>query len=245
MSKIYRTAAHYLPENPLTDKCIYLDLDNTLLYTTDDEDDFVYLNKLNILTDPSLIDLRNRMYHIVMEDLETPGEGSKYEMWGITRPHLHEFLLFCFSYFRLVIVFSAGARLYIEPIIDHIFMDLPYPDAVLSRDETYEEKVGTIKLLSKVQNANALTQEYVRPENTFGLDDLESTFSKNKGNGILIPAYRPAYKEEKKGKRKEIPTIELFSKDDTALLKLKEWLMRPEVMSSTDVRTLDKSKIFK
>jgi hypothetical protein len=233
--------ANYPSYESLTDKCIYLDLDQTLLSTADEEHGLKYLYKLEILSNPSLMHLRNRIYHVVVEDLEKPGYGSKYEMWGITRPHLHRFLSFCFSYFRLVMVYSAGKRQYVESIVDHIFKDLPYPHLVLSYDDLKKDKNGkvikingrdVIKPLTTVMNANSLTIDYVRPTNTLGLDDLPSTYSDNKGNGILIPAYGPELNEKS------------LAEEDGNLLKLENWLMTPEVINCKDVRSLDKSKIF-
>lgn len=234
-------SANYPSQQSLTDKCIYLDLDQTLVATADEEYELERLYELKILSNPSLMHLRNRIYHVIVEDLEKPGYGSKSEMWGITRPHLHEFLLFCFSYFRLVMVYSAGKRQYVESIVDHIFKDLPYPDAVLSYDDLKKDKNGkiikingrdVIKPLTTLMNANSLTMKYVRPTNTLGLDDIPFTYSDNKGNGILIPEYIPDLNEES------------LAKDDDNLLKLQSWLMSHEVINCEDVRSLDKSKIF-
>ena len=225
--------ASYPLEQSFTDKCIYLDLDQTLISTADEKYGLQHLYRLKILSNPSLMRLRNRIYHVVVEDLEKPGYGSRYEMWGVTRPHLHNFLSFCFSYFRLVMVYSAGKRQYVESIVDHIFKDLPYPHLVLSHDDIKKDKHGNvIKPLTVVREANYLTKEYVRPTNTLGLDDLQSTYSENKGNGILIPAYEPELNEES------------LTEDDDNLLKLQRWLMSPEVINCEDLRLLDKSKIF-
>jgi hypothetical protein len=217
----------------LTDKCIYLDLDQTLISTADEKYGLDYLYKLKILSNPSLMHIRKRVYHVVVEDLEKPGYGSKYEMWGITRPNLHRFLTFCFSYFRLVMVYSAGKRQYVESIVDHIFKDLPYPHLVLSYDDIEKDKKGNvIKPLTVVMNANSLTKQYVKPTNTLGLDDLKSTYSENKGNGILIPAYEPELNEQS------------LSENDDCLIRLENWLMLPEVINCKDIRTLNKDKIF-
>lgn len=233
--------ANYPPYDSLTDKCIYLDLDQTLVSTADEDHGLKYLYDLKILSDPSLIHLRSRVYHVIVEDLEKPGFGSKYEMWGITRPHLHRFLSFCFLYFRLVMVYSAGKRQYVESIVDHIFKDLPYPDLVLSYDDLKKDKNGkiikvngrdVIKPLTTVMNATPLTKQFVRPTNTLGLDDLPSTYSDNEGNGILIPAYDPE------------PNEGSLSGDDDSLLRLENWLMLPEVMNCEDVRLLNKDRIF-
>jgi hypothetical protein len=225
--------ANYPSYESLTDKCIYLDLDQTLISTAEEKHGLDRLYKLKILSDPSLMHIRNRIYHVVVEDLEQPGYGSKYEMWGITRPHLHKFLTFCFSYFRLVIVYSAGKRQYVESIVDHIFKDLPYPHLVLSYDDIKKTGKTIIKPLTVVMEANSLTKEFVKPTNTLGLDDLPSTYSENEGNGILIPAYEP-----------DELSKESLAENDNCLLKLENWLMSPEVIDCKDVRLLDKSKIF-
>ena len=78
-----------------------------------------------------------------------------------------------------------------------------------------------------------LLKGIMTPENTIAIDDRESTFSgPNPHNGILIPAYDP-----------DIDVQSLFQ-DDTALLDLMDWLYRPEVMKSKDVRTLHEFNIF-
>lgn len=232
----------------LTDKCIYLDLDQTLISTADEKYGLEYLYKSEILSDPSLMHLRKRIYHVIVEDLEKPGFGSKYEMWGITRPHLDRFLSFCFYYFRLVIIDSAGKRLYVESIVDHIFKDLPYPHLILSHDDIKKKGRDVIKPLTTVINGNDLTKKYVKPTNTLGLDDLLSTYSENKGNGILIPAYEPEltkdHDHESTNKHFRPTNILDLNDDDDCLLKLENWLMLPEVINCKDVRLLDKSKIF-
>src|SRR5690606_31782804 len=110
-----------IPSTSLTNKCIVLDLDQTLLAT---QESINSLHELGILSNPNLLSLRNRTYYFTIEDLEGPGIGTKYNYWGVTRPHCHEFLLFCFSYFRVVAIWSAGQRPYVESIVDYLFRDL-------------------------------------------------------------------------------------------------------------------------
>ena len=105
MSAIYHVDADDIPLMSMTDKCIVLDLDQTVIAT---QDDIQSLHNLKILSNPQLISLRNRSYYISVEDLEKPGIGTKYDFWGVTRPHIHEFLIFCFSYFKIVAIWSAG-----------------------------------------------------------------------------------------------------------------------------------------
>jgi hypothetical protein len=67
---------------------------------------------------------------------------------------------------------------------------------------------------------------------TYHLDDRDDVCLKNPRNGIKIPEYDPAF------------TPEGIVKDDIALIQLMYWLMLPEVLATTDIRMLDKSKIF-
>lgn len=242
-NKLYDTFVDELPLEPMTNKCIVLDLDQTLIAT---QDDMNSCYDLNIVSDPELVDLRTRSYYFVIEDLEKPGIGTNYEFWGVARPHVHEFLLFCFSYFKIVAVWSAGSRLYVEGLIDYLFRDLPYPDVVFTADDTIFHPGKVVeKPLSKMIEI----MEEMNEMNTYAIDDNVTTFSKNKNNGILIPAYEPGiigYRKNNKGREVEFitPTVSTLQEDETALLKLKYWLLQPEIIYADDVRKLNKSKIF-
>lgn len=229
-SAIYHVDADDIPSTSITNKCVVLDLDLTLVST---QESLESLKALNILSDPTLIPLRNRIYYLVVEDYETPGGGEKYEFWGVTRPHIYDFLIFCFSYFKIVAVWSAGKRKYVEAIVDHIFKDLPKPH-VMFTSENVEMVSGNAlgKPLIKMIESNDVLRRNMSLKNTFAVDDNSMTFSMNPGNGILIPAYDPA------------SSIDALSRDDPTLLQLKYWLLQPEVVNAKDVTILDKSKIF-
>lgn len=219
-----------IPSASITDKCIVLDLDQTLIATQDSIDS---LKQLNILTDPNLISLRKRVYYITIEDLEKPGIGTKYDFWGVTRPHLQEFLIFCFSYFKIVAVWSAGKRPYVEAIVDHIFKDLPQPHVMFTHEDIIIGPGGHVfKPLTKMIELNSVLRRNMSLQNTFALDDNSMTFHNNADNGILIPDYNPSL------------SVNALARDDPTLLQLKYWLLQPEVVNARDVTVLDKSKIF-
>jgi hypothetical protein len=229
-TSLYHVAADNIPSSSITDKCIVLDLDQTLIATQDSVDS---LKSLNILSDPNLISLRNRVYYITIEDLEKPGIGTKYDFWGVTRPHIHEFLLFCFSYFKIVAVWSAGKRPYVEAIVDHIFKDLPKPHVIFTHDDIEIGPKGHIeKPLVKMIESNPILRRYMSLQNILAIDDNPMTFFRNHDNGVLIPAYDPAL------------NVNAMARDDPSLLQLKYWLLQPEVAYSRDVATLDKTRIF-
>ena len=215
------------PSVAMTNKCIILDLDQTLIATQDSTQD---LAKLGIITNPKLLSLRRRTYYFNLEELERRGDGTSYGYWGITRPHLTEFLIFCFSYFKTVAVWSAGQKPYVEAIVDHIFKDIRPPHIVWTANDIEwgidrRVKKPLSKMIKILNNPFDI-------ENVLALDDNPSTFSENIDNGILIPEYSPAC------------TLDGLSRDDPTLLQLKAWLLQPHVMTSADVRLLEKDNIF-
>jgi len=227
---LYHVSIDDIPPASITDKCVVLDLDQTLIAT---QENMASLKDLNILSDPKLISLRNRIYHIMIEDLERPGIGTKYDFWGVTRPHIHEFLIFCFSYFKIVAVWSAGKRPYVEAIVDHIFKDIRPPHIIFTHDDIEKGPGGHVeKPLTKMIQSNPVLRKNMSLQNTFAVDDNSMTFHLNNGNGILIPAYDPSL------------NVNALGRDDPTLLQLKYWLLQPEVVKSRDVTLLDKSHIF-
>jgi len=230
ITAIYHIVGDDIPSTSITNKCIVIDLDQTLIATQDSMDS---LKNMGILSDSKLISLRNRIYYFTIEDLEKPGVGTRYEFWGVTRPHLTEFLIFCFSYFKIVAVWSAGKRQYVEAIVDHIFRDIRPPHVIFTFDDVVIGPKGHIgKPLISMIDSNSVLLRYMSLQNTFAVDDNSMTFRDNEGNGILIPAYDPA------------SNVNAMARDDPSLLQIKYWLLQPEVVKASDVTVLDKSKIF-
>jgi hypothetical protein len=225
MSSIYNISN----QNPMTDKNIVFDIDETLVHTFDDYDK---LKDLKIFTDAKNMKLRNRVYKLSLEDMfEKKGRGTETQMWGITRPHLKEFLIYCFTYFKNVGVWSAGQAPYVKAVVKDIFKDIQKPVAVFTWDDCsvnddegiYEKPLE--KMYKVVPNMNET--------NTFILDDRTTSFSGcNNENGILIPAYKPN------------ENISSLNSNDIAFQQLMFWLNKPEIMRSNDVRNLNKNYIF-
>jgi NLI interacting factor-like phosphatase len=221
----------HVKTNPksLTDKCIVIDIDETLLYSCEDLDDFV---KLGVYTDPNNCDLRPRIYIRAIEGLgHKRGDGSISEICGILRPHLHDFLRFCFDYFRVVAIWTAGLHEYGLEMVDWMFRDIADPHIIYTRDHCDKRDGNNEKPLNKMFECEL--PGIMTHKNTFILDDNGYSFDNvNPKNAILIPHYRPRL------------SIEGLHKDDPSLRELMVWLMRPEVVRSTDVQPLDKSNIF-
>lgn len=229
-SAIYHVVSDNIPSTSITEKCVVLDLDQTLIAT---QERIASLMELGILSNPELIPLRNRTYYLTIEDLGKPGIGTKYDFWGITRPHTLEFLIFCFSYFKIVAVWSAGQRPYVEAIVDYIFKDLPQPHVIFTHDDVVSgPQSHIVKPLIKMIESNDVLRRNMSLQNTLAIDDNSMTLYYNENNGVLIPAYDPKL------------NVNALGRDDPTLLQLKYWLLQPEVVNSTDVTVLDKSKIF-
>ena len=227
---MYHTAKDNILGTPKTNKAIILDLDETLV-STQDEEHMQELFRLKILTDARVIKLRNRTFHLQLDDLENPGSGTRSDMWGITRPYTHEFLLFCFSYFKYVIVWSAGLRDYVYALVDYLFQDLPQPYMIFTRDDTKMGEDGNrYKPLSLIISQDK--NKELSLNNMLALDDWSLTYRDNRKNGVHIPKYKPDM------------NITSMMKDEQSLLEFQDWLLRPEVIAAKDVRKLNKEGIF-
>lgn len=226
---IYKCVRDDIPSKSTTDKCIVLDLDETLIHTSER---ISQLEKLEILTDPTLFHLRERIYMLEIDDIvDTPGTGVTSRLWGVKRPGLHEFLLFCFQHFRIVAVWSAGKARYVEGICNEIFKDLCDPHIIFTWDHCESGEDYLEKPLSKM--IGDFNDKRMTIANTVVIDDRESTFSDvNPNNGILIPAYDP------------IMNVKRISRNETSLEKLQSWFMSPEFIKSKDVRNVKKHNIF-
>jgi TFIIF-interacting CTD phosphatase-like protein len=221
---IYRLSKKEPIGKPITQKCIILDLDETLVHSSEN---FEKILRLKPFDDPAMFDLRNRLY-----DLCLSGYSGKPNIWGITRPHLEEFIMFCFGYFQKVCVWSAGTPEYVKKIVEYIFPPGYQPHVVYTRiDCSYAQNGKIFKPISKML-PHKECEGVMKLENTLFVDDQDHAFIKNPYNGIVIPPYDP-----------DVSYHGLIH-EDRCLLDLMDWLMRPEVIASKDVRYLEKDYIF-
>ncbi len=200
-------------------------------YSTSQSMGYPLTNKNIILDlDDTLVNTRESIDTIEQIDLVDPDArkrfyslflpGDYYHVWGMMRPGCKEFLSFCFDYFDKVIVWSAGDDKYVKSMVERLFEGLPEPDGVFSRQYCETDGTNTTKPLLKLQ------PHYPNLDltNSLIVDDRDhNSLTCNPDNAVIIPPY---------------------TQDDDALYKLMEWLLRPEVRRSSDVRTLDKTQIF-
>jgi hypothetical protein len=236
MYSIFTTKTDLLDFNPLTDKCIYIDLDETMVHTSDNENptESNWIQNTKIFKDPRALVLRDRVYNFVLDDVvDEKGTGQVYNIYGILRPHAREFILFAFMYFKIVCVWSAGKKKYVQEIIRFLFDSTREPNLIFSYEHCKQDKNRIEKPINFMFSIPEMSK-YMNVTNTIGIDDRHDTFSEvNPDNAIVIPAFRPTF------------TLNGLLKEDNALVQIMSWLCSDTVIKSTDIRTLDKTKIFK
>lgn len=148
------------------------------------------------------------------------------EISGVFRPHIDEFINFCLSYFDEVIVWSAGIREYVDEIVRVLFRGRQ-PDAVYARDKCQYKNDLYLKPLEVISNSNRTMGSMII------IDDRLTTFSScNPHNGILMPSFAPALSDSSLGS------------GDSVLIQLIEYFLHPTTKATSDVRNLDKERIF-
>lgn len=230
-------------------KCVVLDLDETLVYTlADGEDEVKILQNLDLFKNPKLLNVRNRLYRLALHDATTPlGTGEKSNMWGVERPRLKQFLNFCFDYFDAVVIWSAGQPRYVEGICDNIFKYTKEPTLILTfNDLELVGKTYTKPLVRVAAKLNAMPQFSGKFDlsNIVAIDDKTYTFMQNHTNGVHIPNYTVLTGDEVLSDVKQNRMIDWLKSDNICLTELQNWLNKPEVKNSTDIRSVPKNNIF-
>lgn len=209
---------------------IILDIDETLIHTFD-EDDNARLIALKPMKNQELYPIRKRLYTMKLTDVGEPtGSGDIWELWGIERPNLREFIDYCMERFDYVIIWSAGKRKYVEKLTDRLFRaHKGDPNLILNWDNCRKGVNQYDKPILSMHDQFPALKDDIRLDNTFIVDDRIDNFKKsNKDNGICIPAYSPS------------PDVETLLESDTCLLDLIAWFERYEVIYSSDIRDLKK-----
>lgn len=214
----------FYPEHKISKLNIILDVDETLLHSID---------RTSFPTDcfmanPSLHQRMYTMEFVMKKNIEI--------MWGVLRPWTREFLAFCNRYFNKVIIWSAGMADYVKQAVEILYHDIKQPDYVLSQIEY--KKQGNQKPINYITN-------YVDPDinlkNTLIIDDQPVNAKSNPLNLIRIPIYDLEGTFENVSKTYDYRNL---IKDDNRLEKLANWFLTSEVMNCSDVKKLEKRKIF-
>lgn len=212
-------------------KYIVLDIDATMVHTHGDMED---LSMMKNYGDEEQLNMRVKLYNMRIIDVsEKPGEGEVTDLAGIYRPHLRDFLEFCFQYFDGIVIWSAGKRKYVEKMCEYMFPLKKQPMVIFTYDDCEgDENDLIVKPLEKLYQHEKCKGK-MNPKNTFVLDDRSETFSLNKRNGIQIPEFES-----------DMSIDDICNHTDCDLLKLMAWLSTKEVKECDDVRKLNKKNIF-
>ena len=204
------------------DKCIVLDLDETLVHTYASRE--IIYNDMGYNYLDSNIQMRGRL--IKLED----------DLWSLKRPNTDTFLRYVMDNFRTVVVWSAGTKDYVNAIVDWIFGSIGlYPDKVFSRDYCDEVPVGSnkkahVKPIIKLAGEPDLKGK-LRLDNTFFIDDNTTSTSPNPSNAVTIPRFQP-----------DQNIRSMLMENDDALLKIIYWLEGSTARKCEDVRKVDKTQ---
>lgn len=206
------------PIKPKFGKCIVLDLDETLVHTERDNETDVEA----MFSNSNYPQLRKQIYQV---------QTSTGPLWGVMRPELEVFLKFCFEYFDIVAIWSAGKPEYVNNVLD-IICPIGYKFHIIyTSQQTKKTFDGTQykPLISMIDDPN--TQGIMTYDNTYFVDDREDNFMYGgEENAIIIPEFLP-----------KTPLDALY--DDT-LPTLMAWFYSQPVFDSDNVWELDKSLIF-
>nr|QBK89706.1 MAG: ctd-like (NLI interacting factor-like) phosphatase [Pithovirus LCPAC001] len=202
-----------------TDKCIILDLDETLVHTSE---------KSLPTGKAGLIKFQQNSSNLYIIDTASL-DGNRIvieKMWGHKRPHLKKFINFCFKRFVHVIIWSAGTDRYVKDIVNRVLCDIKCPHKVYTRKDCFTDEEGILTKPINYLTTNNQDLSRVNLNNTIIIDDRTQNFRFDPNNGVKIPIYNP------------------FNSKDEALLKLMHWCSSEEFSKSKDVRKLNKKNIF-
>lgn len=213
-----------------TNKVIILDIDHTLVSSMLDKQLQIFLS-----LSPQEQGL-HRVLDLSMgrDDDTMDDDGYETQMKSICRPHLHNFLTWCNSYFSHVIIWTAGTSSYAEAVVSALYDDRIYPrPLVFSRKDcffdgtTYRKPIETLISRFSLQN-------FMDMRNCVIVDDTPTTYNYNPDNAIAIPPFL-----------RENFSPETLLQSDECLLHIKAWFETDRVLKSTDLASLsDKATIF-
>ncbi len=209
----------------LTNFCLVLDMDETLVNSVVSEDGLYPLDKKKKYEKYS----KKYIYNFSYTYFEDDGQLSLYKFLGTKRPFLDEFLDFCSMYFNKIMIWSAGEDKYVKNVCARIFKGKNEP-IIWTRKKCYTENKN--KPLKFIYEDEYLSN-FFNEKNTLIIDDkLETIMAEDKNNAIIIPQFTQDI------------TSNLFLNKDKCLLQLINWFQNYEFFNCKDVRKLDKKNIF-
>lgn len=171
---------------------IVLDLDLTLLCTSDQEGTLEFIPKGQARSrreDFMPLVPRSHLYAFHMCDGSAQVDST---MWGCFRPGYREFICWAREVFDYVVVWSAGRRSYVHELVAKIWNGLPLPDLVLTFNDLETGEGGIYKKpLEKVCKLLGVDLSRV-----ILIDDNPYVSVDNPNHALLVPEYDPMAKDE-------------------------------------------------
>lgn len=199
---------------------IVLDLDECLVHVYSDKVDW---RLYNTLQKPEHYPRRSDVFLVQL---------PKDRMWGVKRPHLDNFLAYCFQHFQTVSVWSAGTAEYVHAVVEQIFRDWPQPKLILTRNHVlYEEQEENDRFYCKPLQVFFKHMPEANRTNTLLVDNQFSNSKYDPENIIHVPDFLP--KQSLEG---------IYANDD-CFTTLIAWF-KEKKKTVNDVRDLDKRNIF-
>lgn len=208
---------------------IALDLDDTLIHAvfiTEKE-----ASKIENSKDYDFLKGRTTILKIVdIRDDNQIGSGNLSNALIIFRPGAKEFVKFCLDNFDKVTFWSAGHKRYVRAVIGTL-VDPGHPKyanqklKVLTRQDCNE--------VTDTSVLKSLASKGFDMKKTIIVDDNVSSYRLNIENAIPIEGYNPQVKKEH------------IEYEDKTLYRIIEWFKETNIMNVEDVRTIDKTNIYK
>lgn len=211
--------------DPLTDLTIILDLDATLIRTLDP-------SEFNELSQKGPDRIRSYMGTNNSYSMRMVDEDGTHNIYGVIRPHCIEFLNFCNTYFKRVIVYTAGTYEYGHAITSELFSrttDRYHPDYILTRSECLFIDPSRFPLKNVRKPLPLVIPDYDETKCVL-VDDRISNIRFNPRNGIIIPPYNPNTRAE--------------AISDRCLVTLINWFSQSKILHIEDIRDAEKMSIF-
>ena len=99
-------------------RCLALDLDSTLIYSSSDIELYT---ELNVVGDPLLFDIKRNTWRMRLVDVVSPaGSGEVEDWWFVKRPGLSEFLREARRMYDVVGIWTAAKKKYAEGIVQNL-----------------------------------------------------------------------------------------------------------------------------
>lgn len=157
---------------------VVLDIDNTIGVCLPEYD--IYKE---IKNNPEHFPVKNYLFKILMD-----GKWNSV----VSRPHLVEFLDFCFSTFEFVCVYSAGAKIYVDEIVKTLFPKKPH--VVLCWDDVVKSNNGKLYHKSLEVVLDRIKSSYDRIlgiNDLIIIDDRLGNVKTQPNNAIIIKPFEP------------------------------------------------------